>query len=186
MEGLTLKSTVPHFSTFENNLKETKKKCQHGYVQTVGMNTQVDAVSQNAQNAERRKRNTRRHDSMHTICHLEIPTTDLKKSGEFYRKLFGWEIDYGWGPDYAVFNTGEGVLTGGGLDRKDEIAPGNIIIYIQVNDIDEMLDKAEKLGGKKVQEKKEIPNVGWFGLFKDLDGNTLGLFLHKLQAITEL
>lgn len=179
MERLTLKSTALHFNTFESKLKEIKIECQRGFVQIVEMNTQVDAVSQNAQNAVHRKRNTRRRDSMHTICHLEIPTTDLKKSGEFYRKLFGWEIDYGWGPDYAVFNTGEGVLTGGGLDRKDKIAPGNIIIYVQVNDINGMLDKAEKLGGEKVQEKREISNVGWFGLFKDLDGNTIGLFTSK-------
>jgi len=30
-----------------------------------------------------------------------------------------------------------------------------------------------------VQEKREISNVGWFGLFKDLDGNTIGLFTSK-------
>jgi len=115
----------------------------------------------------------------HTICHLEIPTTDTKRSGEFYNKLFGWEIDHSWGADYAIFNTGEGKLTGGGLDRKDEITPGKIIIYILVDDISAMLEKAVKLGAKKVEEKTEIPNVGWFGLFTDLDGNTIGLFTPK-------
>ena len=84
---------------------------------------------------------------------MEIPTTNLKKSGGFYKELFGWEIDYGWGSDYAMFNTGEGVLTGGGLDRKDEINPGNIIIYVQVEDINAMLKKAMELGGKKVKNK---------------------------------
>lgn len=115
----------------------------------------------------------------HTICHIEIPTTNLKKSGEFYKKLFDWEIKYGFGPDYAIFNTGEGQLTGGGLDRKDEITPGKIIIYILVDDIDAELEKAVRLGAKKVKEKTEIPNVGWFGLFTDLDGNTIGLFTEK-------
>ena len=115
----------------------------------------------------------------HTICHLEIPTTDVKKSGEFYKKLFGWKIDYSWGKDYAIFSTGEGQLSEGGLDRKDKITPGNIIIYILVDDINAMLEKAEKLGAKKVKEKTEIPNVGWFGLFTDLDGNTIGLFTPK-------
>ena len=95
----------------------------------------------------------------HTICHLEIPTTDVKKSGEFYRKLFGWNIDYSWGSDYATFSPGEEQL-GGGLDRKDKITPGKIIIYIQVDDINTMLEKAVKLGARKVQEKTEIPNVG--------------------------
>ena len=115
----------------------------------------------------------------YTICHLEIPTTDVKKSGEFYNKIFGWKIDYSWGKDYAIFSTGEGQLSGGGLDRNDKITPGNIIIYIQVDDINAMLAKAEKLGAKKVAEKTEIPNVGWFGLFTDLDSNTIGLFTPK-------
>jgi predicted enzyme related to lactoylglutathione lyase len=89
-----------------------------------------------------------------TICHLEIPATDVKKSGEFYKKLFDWKIDYGWGKDYATFDTGEGQL-GGGLDRKDRITLGNsnVIIYILVDDINAMLAKAVKLGAKKVKEK---------------------------------
>jgi len=112
------------------------------------------------------------------ICHIEIPTTDVKKSGEFYKKLFNWKIDYGFGKEYATFDTEEGQV-GGGIDRKDKIIPGNIIIYILVGDINTMLAKAVKLGAKKVKKKTEIPNVGWFGLFTDLDGNTIGLFTPK-------
>jgi hypothetical protein len=113
----------------------------------------------------------------HPICHIEIPTTDVRKAGEFYRKLFGWEIDYAFGENYAIFNTEEG--PGGGLDKKDEVTPGNIIVYILVDDIDAMLEKAVELGGRKVKEKTEIPDIGWFGLFTDLDGNTIGLFTPK-------
>ena len=105
----------------------------------------------------------------HTIVHVEIPTTNVKKSGDFYQKLFGWKMEYGFGEDYATFSTGEGVLSGGGLDREDRIVPGKVIIYVGVDDIDMMLDKAVGLGGKREKEKTEIPNIGWFGLFKDLD-----------------
>lgn len=42
-----------------------------------------------------------------------------------------------------------------------------------------MLEKAVELGGRKVKEKTEIPDIGWFGLFTDLDGNTIGLFTPK-------
>lgn len=118
----------------------------------------------------------------HPIIHLEIPITDTKKSGEFYEKLFGWKMDYGWGPDYVVFSYEIGEdsgLRGGGLDKKDNIKPGNLIIYVHADNIEAMLERAEKLGGKRVQEKTEIPNVGWFGLFEDLNGNTIGLFTPK-------
>ena len=117
---------------------------------------------------------------VNTICHLEIPTEDVKKSGEFYKKLFGWKMDYGWSKDYAMFSTEEGVLSGGGLDSSEEARSiGRIIIYIQVDDIKAMLEKAVKLGARRVKEKTEIPNVGWYGLFTDLDGNTIGLFTPK-------
>jgi len=116
----------------------------------------------------------------HTICHLEIPTADVKKSGEFYRKLFGWKINYGWSKDFALFSTGEGQLSGGGLDSSEEArSRDSIIIYVQVDDINAMLEKAVKLGAKKVKEKTEVPNTGWYGLFTDLDGNTIGLFTPK-------
>jgi len=48
-----------------------------------------------------------------------------------------------------------------------------------VDDIDTMLEKAVKLGAKKVKEKTEIPNIGWYSLFTDLDDNTIGLFTQK-------
>jgi predicted enzyme related to lactoylglutathione lyase len=51
------------------------------------------------------------------------------------------------------------------LEGKDKITPDNIIIYILVDDMNAMLAEVVKLGAKKVKEKTEIPNVGWFGLF---------------------
>lgn len=53
---------------------------------------------------------------------------------------------------------------------------------MQVDDINAMLRKAVKLGGKKVKEKTEIPNVGSFDLFTDLDGNIIGLFTPKQES----
>jgi predicted enzyme related to lactoylglutathione lyase len=110
---------------------------------------------------------------------MEIPTDDVKKSGEFYKKLFNWRIDYSWRKDYATFSAGEDQL-GGGLDSSEQARSlRKIIVYILVDDIDLMLEKAVRLGAKKTKGKTEIPNVGWFGLFSDLDGNTIGLFTLK-------
>ncbi len=54
---------------------------------------------------------------VHGICHLEIPVTNIKRSGEFYNKLFGWKIEYM--RNYALFMPEEGGL-GGGLDPKEK------------------------------------------------------------------
>jgi len=48
-----------------------------------------------------------------------------------------------------------------------------------VDDVDATISKAKNLGGKIIKEKTEIPNIGWFGLFSDLDGNVIGVFKGK-------
>lgn len=48
----------------------------------------------------------------HTICHLEIPTIDMKKSRKFYKKIFDWNMDYGWSHGYAIFRPGKKQLDG--------------------------------------------------------------------------
>jgi predicted enzyme related to lactoylglutathione lyase len=48
-------------------------------------------------------------------------------------------------------------------------------------DIDADLRKAESLGGTTVVPKTEIPQVGWFAIFKDPSGNKVGLFSGGMQ-----
>jgi hypothetical protein len=115
----------------------------------------------------------------HSICHIEIMATDLAKAQKFYSELFGWKITAWKGsPDYLMFDTGK--EPGGGIMRAEKVNPGDgILLYVYVEDIEKYLNKARQLGGKIVKEKAEIPNVGWFGLFSDLDGNVIGLFKDK-------
>ena len=112
------------------------------------------------------------------FCHIEICTTDLKKAEEFYSKLFGWQIKSGELPDYAGIDTGK--EPGGGLMKVDQVKPGEgVMVYVCVEDVEKTLSAAKELGGEIVKEKTEIPNIGWFGLFSDLDGNTIGVFKGK-------
>ena len=49
------------------------------------------------------------------------------------------------------------------------------IFYVQVDDINEYLAKAESLGGKTLVPKVDIP-TGSFAWMADPDGNTVGLW----------
>ncbi len=113
------------------------------------------------------------------FCHIEIYTTDLKRAGEFYSRLFEWKISpWGESQNYSMIDTGK--EPGGGLMKVDNVEPGEgVIVHVQVEDLERTLSAANQLGGKIVKEKTEIPNVGWFGLFTDLDGNIIGLFQGK-------
>lgn len=114
-----------------------------------------------------------------SICHIEIMTTDLDRAKRFYSELFGWKISAWKGSlDYLLFETGK--EPGGGFQRVDKVNPGDgILLYIQVEEIEKYLNKAKELGGKVLKDNTEIPNVGWFGLFSDPDGNVVGVFKGK-------
>jgi hypothetical protein len=109
------------------------------------------------------------------VVHIEIPTKDAKASAEFYQKLFGWHMETVEEMDYTMFDPHEG--PGGGFSNVDEnVKPGDVIIYINSEDIEADLKKAAELGGNIVQEKMEIPQTGWFGMFNDPTGNTIALY----------
>ena len=109
------------------------------------------------------------------IVHIEIPTRNGKESGEFYEKLFGWHIEHVEEMDYTMWDSHEG--SAGGFSQVDEnVKPGDVIIYVNSEDIEADLKKAAELGGTILREKEEIPNTGWFGMFKDPTGNTIALY----------
>lgn len=113
-----------------------------------------------------------------SICHIEIMTTDLPKAEKFYAELFGWKINSNVMGDgkYSLFESPK--PPGGGIAKVDKVNPGNnLIFYVEVADIPGTLTRAEALGAKTVTPKTEIsPEIGWFGNFRDLDGNLIGLY----------
>ena len=113
--------------------------------------------------------------SKRNIVHIEIPTQNGKASGEFYEKLFGWHIERDEQMDYTMWDPHEG--PGGGFSPLDEnVKPGDVLIYVNSEDIEADLKKVVELGGVVIQEKMEIPTIGWFGIFKDLTGNQIALY----------
>ncbi len=113
--------------------------------------------------------------SNHTIVHIEIPTRNPEESGKFYQQLFGWKVTRDVKMDYTMWEP-EAAPGGGFIPLGAQTKPGEVLLYVDSNDIDADLKKAEKLGGKVVAPKKEIPTVGWFATFKDPTGNTVALF----------
>jgi uncharacterized protein len=112
----------------------------------------------------------------HPIVHIEFAAQDPKTAGEFYAKLFGWNVEHMEAMNYTMF--GEEAGLGGGFPSVDgeTFSPGDIVPYIQTEDIEASLAQAESLGGKIVQVKTEIPGMGWFGLFTDPTGNRVGVY----------
>jgi predicted enzyme related to lactoylglutathione lyase len=97
--------------------------------------------------------------SKRNIVHIEIPAKDSKASGEFYEKLFGWHIEHVEEMDYTMWDPHEG--PGGGFSQVNEnVKRGDVIIYVDSDDIDSDLKKAEELGGPVLREKKRDTKYG--------------------------
>jgi predicted enzyme related to lactoylglutathione lyase len=99
----------------------------------------------------------------------------VEAAGNFYQDLCGWKMEHVPEFDYTMWSDGGGY--GGGFNKLSEHYPvGQVLVYIDSDDIDADLKQVEQLGGTVVAPKTEIPGTGWFGLFKDPTGNTLALY----------
>jgi predicted enzyme related to lactoylglutathione lyase len=109
------------------------------------------------------------------VVHVEIPAADVQSASKFYQDLFGWKMEHAAEFDYTMWSDGSGY--GGGFNKVSEETPaGQLIVYIDSQDIDADLKRVEELGGTVVTPKTEIPGTGWFGQFKDPTGNLLALY----------
>ena len=118
----------------------------------------------------------------HPIVHVEIPAQDTAAASKFYAEAFGWNIQHDPTFNYYMFQADPGpgggfVQVGGMGDYKQ----GEVLIYIGTDDIDASLAKVEAAGGKTLQPKTEIPNVGWFAYFSDPAGNRIALYTGMQQ-----
>ncbi|HNS62447.1 MAG TPA: VOC family protein [Anaerolineales bacterium] len=114
--------------------------------------------------------------SKRNIVHVEISAADQTTAGTFYRELFGWKITSIPEMNYTMWESSDAVSSGGFPAVSEEFPAGQVIVYIDSDDIEADLKKVEKLGGKVVRAKEEIPGFGWFGIFRDPTGNMLALY----------
>lgn len=109
------------------------------------------------------------------IVHIEISTRNSEETIKFYQELFGWKVERIPEMNYATWEATEG--PGGGFSPLGEDnKAGDVLIHVSSDDIDADLKKAKSLGGTILREKSEIPNIGWWGVFKDPTGNKIALY----------
>ena len=109
------------------------------------------------------------------VVHFEILGKDVQALQNFYGSIFEWDIHFRFGESSGlVKNSGEGSI-GGGIGKADGGAPPHATFYIEVENIQAHLDRITEMGGEVVVPETEIPNMVTFALFKDIEGNTVGL-----------
>lgn len=111
------------------------------------------------------------------IMWLEIASTDIPASAQFYAELFGWPIVRDEQMDYTMTGFDDG-STGVGFSPVNEeqgVPVGDVLVYVDVDDIDEAIARARELEAPIYMEKTEIPTVGWMAIFGDPGGNRIAV-----------
>jgi predicted enzyme related to lactoylglutathione lyase len=124
----------------------------------------------------------------YNVVHIEIPAINAKTSGEFYRTVFGWQIEAD--PTYGYVQFRPEVGPGGGFPETSGPGPfayrtDSVLIYVGTDDIEGALASIEAAGGKTLMTKTEIPGIGWWAVFLDPSGNRLALFTPAPPASQE-
>ena len=108
---------------------------------------------------------------------FEVIGSDAKQTQTFYSELFGWKLDHTMAPGYALVDTesgGRGI--GGGIG-----AGGGAIwitVYTNVQSVETVLAKAEKLGGTREYGPNQVDDHMQTGAFRDPGGNVFGVYSH--------
>ena len=84
----------------------------------------------------------------------------------FYAGVFGWEADNGGGFRVSVASPLEGSF------RED---PPEQRLYLGVEDVAAALNEVVRFGGAVDQGRFEVPGAAVLGLFRDPEGNPMGL-----------
>ncbi|PRY02143.1 VOC family protein [Allonocardiopsis opalescens] len=118
------------------------------------------------------------------VVHFELPADDVDRAQRFYQQVFGWtttpmpEFDYVMlgtaptGPDGVPSDPG--AINGGMTPRRGPVSVP--VVTVQVDDIDAALRRVEQGGGRVVEGRRPVGDMGFTAYIADSEGNTVGLW----------
>ena len=108
------------------------------------------------------------------ICYIELPATDIARSAEFYKRVFGWNIRKR-GDGHTAFDDTTGQVSGAWvLGRPSASAPG-LLFYVRVDSVAVTNDLVMANGGDIVQPiGADAPEIT--ARIRDPGGNIVGLY----------
>lgn len=114
------------------------------------------------------------------ICYIEMPATDIARSAEFYRAVFGWHTRTR-GDGALAFDDTTGEVSGTWvLGRPPMVTPG-LLLYVMVDDAEAAVRAVLAQGGEIVQPiGGDAPEIT--ARFLDPGGNIIGLYQEPPQA----
>src|SRR6266436_4046646 len=113
-------------------------------------------------------------DMGNAVVHFEIGGPDDQPLITFYRQLFGWDLQAMPGGGYTLIDTRGGGGINGGIGKSQTGEPWSTF-YVEADDLQAVLDKAESLGAKTVMPVTDFGGAVTIAMFNDPDGLLVGL-----------
>jgi len=108
------------------------------------------------------------------ICYIEMPATDIVRSAEFYRRVFGWNIRKR-GDGATAFDDGVGEVSGAWVVGRSPSSTQGLMVYIMVDSVAAAVEAVIANGGEIVQPiGADAPEIT--ARFRDPGGNVIGLY----------
>ena len=108
------------------------------------------------------------------VCYLELPATDIARSAEFFRRVFGWKTRQR-GDGHLAFDDGVGEVSGTWVLGRAPSSTRGILVYVMVDSVAATLESVVASGGEVVQPiGADAPEIT--ARFRDPGGNVLGLY----------
>jgi predicted enzyme related to lactoylglutathione lyase len=108
------------------------------------------------------------------ICYIEMPTTNIARSAEFYQQVFGWNVRKR-GNGSTAFDDTTGQVSGSWVLGRPPAATPGLLFYIMVDSVAATIDVIVANGGEIVQPLgMDAPEIT--ARFRDPGGNVIGLY----------
>ena len=108
------------------------------------------------------------------ICYIEIPATDIQRSAEFYKQVFGWQIRQR-GDGNTAFDDTIGEVSGTWILGRPAATEPGLLVYIMVDSVAKTVEAVIANGGEIAQPPGvDAPEIT--ARFRDPAGNVMGLY----------
>lgn len=113
-----------------------------------------------------------------SLTHFEIYGEYPLRLADFYRNVFGWQIEQMPGVEYWRIYTGpaENGAINGGLTYRAIPGLNGWMLFVNVAALDETVERVQSLGGSIVRPKTAVPKTAWVTILADPAKNIFGVW----------
>jgi uncharacterized protein len=109
------------------------------------------------------------------VMHWQIISKNPDKHGEFYAKLFGWEVTANNALGYRMIDTGSDRGINGGIWPAPPGANAFVQLLIEVDDVNRHVLQATAIGAKVIVPPQKLPDGDEMAILQDPEGMPFGI-----------